>query len=58
MEKLNIEELNKYFDKEVTISGFVDNIRNLQTIRINCKNNRKSSRKSKSKIKWYGNYSN
>lgn len=34
MEKLNIEELNKYFDKEVTISGFVDNIRNLQWVQF------------------------
>ena len=34
MEKLNINELSKYYDKEVTISGFVDNIRNLQWVQF------------------------
>ena len=34
MEKLNIEELKNYYEKEVTISGFVDNIRNLQWVQF------------------------
>ncbi len=34
MKHINIEELNKYYEKEVTISGFVDNIRNLQWVQF------------------------
>ena len=34
MKKLNIEELKNYYEKEVTISGFVDNIRNLQWVQF------------------------
>lgn len=34
METINIENLNNYFEKEVTISGFVDNIRNLQWVQF------------------------
>ena len=29
-----IKELNKHFDEEVTVSGFVDNIRNLQWVQF------------------------
>ena len=34
MKKLYINELNNYFDKEVTIQGFVDKIRNLQYVQF------------------------
>ena len=34
MEKININELKNYFDKEIEISGFVDNIRNLQWVQF------------------------
>lgn len=34
MKKINISELNKYFDKEVEISGFVESIRNLQWVQF------------------------
>ena len=34
MEHINIEELNNYFEKEITISGFVDNIRKLQWVQF------------------------
>lgn len=34
MNKINIENLNEYFEKEITISGFVDNIRNLQWVQF------------------------
>ena len=32
MKKIYMNELSNYFDKEITISGFVDNIRNLQWV--------------------------
>lgn len=34
MTHINIEELNQHFEKEVEISGFVDNIRNLQWVQF------------------------
>jgi len=34
MNKINIENLNDYFEKEITVSGFVDNIRNLQWVQF------------------------
>jgi len=34
MEKIFIKDLGNYYDKEVTISGFVDNIRNLQWVQF------------------------
>ena len=34
MEKIFIKDLSSYYDKEVTISGFVDNIRNLQWVQF------------------------
>ena len=34
MKKININELKNYFDKEIEISGFVDNIRNLQWVQF------------------------
>lgn len=34
MKNIKIEELKNYFDKEITISGFVDNIRNLQWVQF------------------------
>lgn len=33
-EHINIEDLKNYFEKEITISGFVDNIRNLQWVQF------------------------
>lgn len=32
MEKINIVDLNKYFNQDIEIQGFVDNIRNLQYV--------------------------
>lgn len=34
MKNIKIEELKNYYDKEITISGFVDNIRNLQWVQF------------------------
>ena len=34
MQKINLDELKKYYDKEVTISGFVDNVRDLQWVQF------------------------
>ena len=34
MKKININELSNYYDQEVEISGFVDNIRNLQWVQF------------------------
>ena len=34
MKKININELSNYYDQEVEISGFVDNIRNLQWVKF------------------------
>ncbi|MBQ2639347.1 MAG: aspartate--tRNA(Asn) ligase [Bacilli bacterium] len=34
MKSISIKELSNYYDKEVTISGFVDNIRNLQWVQF------------------------
>ena len=34
MKKINIADLNKYYDKSVTISGFIDNIRNMQWVQF------------------------
>ena len=34
MDIIYIKELNKHFDEEVTLSGFVDNIRNLQWVQF------------------------
>ena len=34
MEKIEFRDLNKYFDKEVTIEGFVDKIRDLQYVQF------------------------
>ena len=32
MKKIDFNKLNEYFDKEIEVSGFVDNIRNLQYV--------------------------
>ena len=34
MQKINLDELKNYYDKEVTISGFVDNVRDLQWVQF------------------------
>ena len=34
MQKINIEDLKNYYDKEITISGFVDNVRDLQWVQF------------------------
>ena len=34
MKKINIEDLNKHFDENVEVQGFVDNIRNLQYVQF------------------------
>ena len=34
MKRIYINELNKYFNKEVTISGVIDKIRNLQYVQF------------------------
>ena len=34
MKKININELSNYYDQEVEISGFVDNIRNMQWVQF------------------------
>ena len=34
MKKININELNNYYDKEVEISGFVDNVRNMAWVQF------------------------
>ena len=34
MKKINIGELNNYFDKEIELSGFVESIRNLQWVQF------------------------
>ena len=32
MNRIYIKDLNNYFDKEVEVSGYIDNIRNLQYV--------------------------
>ena len=34
MKSISINELKNYFNQEITISGFVDNIRNLQWVQF------------------------
>ena len=34
MEKILMKDLKKYYEKEITIEGFVDNIRNLQWVQF------------------------
>ena len=34
MKKIDIKDLNKYYDKEIELQAFVDNVRNLQYVRL------------------------
>ena len=34
MKKIDIKDLNKYYDKEIELQAFVDNVRNLQYVQF------------------------